>query len=917
MSVQLVVYPQWYDGILNPISGGGSGEMLSDTCNFTGIDTGSATHFTGSLQTIPQQAIDAIAPTMAPNTWYGYYKGGTLVPLLSAPTTVPINLEGGGSGVFQKMSGLAAGGLYNVDIDTYDVAVFTDELQVRIYNGTTLENTFQVTAGLTHQQFNFVAPSIDDTVVLLWHYDEVVTDIIECVSVTLKNAPPPGPLNTQNGSVICDLYEDEDIPLTLSVDNFKNAAEKVQSYSKAFNLPATKRNNQIFDNIFEITRYVEGNSILFNPLKRTKAVLKQDGILIFEGYLRMLDISEKEGEISYNVNLYAEVTALADTLKDKTFQDLGFTELEHDYNRTNIELSWNTSGSGITYTNTNTSGLREVNDTVKYPFVDWNHQMVVSDGTYTAAGNPQLTKLEQAFRPFIQIKYLLDRIFQDSQFTYTSTFFDTNIFAHLYMDFNWGADDNGAAPVRSDECRRKSDLTAHNIAQSPSWTNIKVNIDNGTSNNDLWDNTNYKFTSDVSNLECSGSYRIQLMNKPAPNVDAWTTTMRFCKFNEYGVVLETFKTEDVSIAIGGSGAISGSFSTTLQANEYLQLQATTYNSDGDIEMSDGTTSYLNINYNNEAAQVDTLLDSARADVNQWEFLKGIMTMFNLVTLPDPQDINNLIIETYEHIFIKSSNNQSISLADRGITHNWTDKVDYSTMKIAPLSDLSGKTIFKFVEDDDDHAFKVYKRDVQGHLYGSKVFDAVAELELNLLTGEEEVVAEPFAATVIKPLMDTYTDFVVPSLYAMNDEGETEGFENSPRIMYNDGLTTLSAHDYWIPEQNGVAGEERDYYLGFSHLSDMPTASHDFDFHFGVCQLVPPWVPTVNNLFQMYWMPYYSELYDSNTRVVTVKINLNAGDINTFKFNDQVMIKNRAYRVNKIDYKPNDFATVELILLNYI
>ena len=98
---------------------------------------------------------------------------------------------------------------------------------------------------------------------------------------------------------------------------------------------------------------------------------------------------------------------------------------------------------------------------------------------------------------------------------------------------------------------------------------------------------------------------------------------------------------------------------------------------------------------------------------------------------------------------------------------------------------------------------------------------------------------------------------------------------------------------------------------------MPTASHDFDFHFGVCQLVPPWVPTVNNLFQMYWMPYYSELYDSNTRVVTVKINLNAGDINTFKFNDQVMIKNRAYRVNKIDYKPNDFATVELILLNYI
>jgi len=884
--------------------------MLSDTCNFTGVTTAAATHFTGSLQTVPQQAIDAIEPTMAPNTWYGYYKGGTLVPLLSAPTTVPINLEGGGSGVFQKMSGLVQGGLYNVDIDTYDVAVFTDELQVRIYNGTTLENTFQVTAGLTHQQFNFVAPSVNDTVVLLWHYDEVVTDIIECVSVTLKALPPPGPLNTQNGSVICDLYEDEDIPLTLSVDNFKNAAEKVQSYSKAFNLPATKRNNQIFDNIFEITRNIELNSMLFNPLKRTKAVLKQDGILIFEGYLRMLDISEKDGEISYNVNLYAEVTALADTLKDKTFQDLGFTELEHDYNRTNIEASW--TGS-VTYTNTNTSGLRDV-DTVKYPFVDWNHQMVVSDGTYNTSGNPQLTKLEQAFRPFIQIKYLVDRIFDASDFTYTSTFFDTNIFEHLYMDFNWGADDNGAAPIRNDFIETDGN-TADYFIDSKTFKKIKVLYTAG--NNDLWDNTNYKFTSDVSNLEVTGSFRLQLEN--IATLYDWTAVSRICVFNEYGVVIETIKSESQLIQNGGSFAIVGNFATTLQLGDYIQMQSHVLSSDAftKIKMSDTTLSYLNITYQNEAAQVDTLLDSARADINQWEFLKGIMTMFNLVTLPDPQDINNLIIETYENIFIKTSNNQSVSLADRGITHNWTEKVDYSTMKIAPLSDLSGKTIFKFVEDDDDHAFNIYKRDVQGHLYGSKVFDAVYSYGLNLLTGEEEVVAEPFAATVIKPLMDTYTEFVVPSIYAMNDDGETEGFENSPRIMYNNGLTTLSAHDYYIPEQNGVAGDTKTQYLQFSHFSDTPTAYYDSDFHFGICQLVPAWAPVVNNLFQMYWMPYYSELYNPNTRVVTVKINLNAGDINTFKFNDQVMLKNRAYRVNKIDYKPNDFAKVELILLNYI
>ena len=31
------------------------------------------------------------------------------------------------------------------------------------------------------------------------------------------------------------------------------------------------------------------------------------------------------------------------------------------------------------------------------------------------------------------------------------------------------------------------------------------------------------------------------------------------------------------------------------------------------------------------------------------------------------------------------------------------------MKLTPLTDLNKNTIFKFVEDDDDYAFNVYKK----------------------------------------------------------------------------------------------------------------------------------------------------------------------------------------------------------------
>ena len=48
--------------------------------------------------------------------------------------------------------------------------------------------------------------------------------------------------------------------------------------------------------------------------------------------------------------------------------------------------------------------------------------------------------------------------------------------------------------------------------------------------------------------------------------------------------------------------------------------------------------------------------------------------------------------------------------------------------------------------------------------------------------------------------------------------------------------------------------------------------------------------------------------------MTLKVNLNASDIATFNMYDSVFIKNREYRVNKIDYKPNDLSTVEFILV---
>ena len=899
MSVQLIVFPQYFDGS-TPLSSP-STEFVVDGIIFNQVNTSSSTQSVSGA--LPQTFINTYSvlgfSLFAVNTWYRFSGVASEITQSSGSLAIPIN-----TGIVQRLSNLTYGATYDL---TINVNSNTTQFTVYQYKGNQLISSNVITGtGLKTVSFN--ANSTADVIVI---YSVTSVVGIADVSCVLSTSTPSGIFtDLSNGQVICDLYEDEDIPLSLSVDDFKNVAEKVQSYSKAFNLPATKRNNQIFDNIFEITRTDTG--LNFNPYKRTKAILKQDGFLLFEGYLRMLDISDKSGETSYNVNLYSEVVALADVLGDKTFSELNFVELNHDYQKTNIINSWNDAGTGITYTNASTSGFRNAYSTVKYPFVDWTHQALIggSTGTGAISGNPEYTDLGQIFRPFINIKYLIDRIFQAVPFTFESDFFNTDDFKKLYMDFNWGTEN---APVEINNTQYSSlywyDNGTGGVANvaTTSFTNMILNSTAFLGSINLsetppnYDSSTHIITSTVVNesYDIGYNYSIENTDSSARTVECqWLYNST--PINNSGII---------TIAAGGTFTYTGNLTqvmTTVGDTLQVQFKASV----GSVVRQEQQTSYWTADVIFQvgvtAVTNNTILQNLRGETGQWDFLKGIMTMFNLVTLPDEDNPSNIKIEPYSDVFLNNPN--SVEL-------DWTEKIDVSEMKLIPLTDLNKKTIFKFVEDEDDFAFMNYKRQVGGHLYGSKKYNAGNEF--NILSGEDEIIAEPFAATVIKPLDDLYPDLITPAIYSYNSNDDTsEGFENSPRIMFNNGIKP-TVDSYFIPAQNGLASQNLTSFLQFSHFSAVSPQSAPSvrDFHFGECQLIQPvGSPVNNNLFNLYWLPYYAELYNPDTRIMTIKVNLSPSDINTFKFNDTVFIKNRTFRVNKIDYKPNDLATVEFILI---
>tara|TARA_R110002110_G_scaffold119989_3_gene294856 strand:+ start:2406 stop:5132 length:2727 start_codon:yes stop_codon:yes gene_type:complete len=896
MSVQLILYPQNQTTTTN--------QFLVDGINFAGLN------FTTNYGTAAlQPANDAVSvggnPALILNTWYRYRTTGGVWASVTTPTEASgvlvfsFTAAPSRSGIYQRLSSLTMGQSYTVTVNIS--AAVVGILRIRTYSGPMFLTTFSASTNTLQISTTFVASTPNDTVLI--DYQSASGNLnIDNISVSQTVVTPA---DEYEGQVICDLYEDEDIPITLSIDDFKNVAEKVQSYSKSFNLPATKRNNQIFTNLFEVTMVQDVYS--FNPYIKTPCLLKQDGFILFQGYLKLIDIQDKEAEISYNVNLYSEVIALADVLENRTFQDIDLTELSHRYNKIQIKATWT---GAPTYSYANTSGFRGT-DTLKYPFVDWEHQFLVGGsgtGTNATVGFPEMTSLEQAFRPFINIKYLINRIFANTDFTWTSSLFDNADFAKLYMDFNWGAD---GLPTPENTYIGKwgmFGIQTPNIGNN-AWKELRLvplefepamaNVGSEVPPNYQGDSTQpnpYIITATTDNEVYNISHNFRVENTSALLI---SPDFRWLHTSAINGVQPAINPMSVLLNVNGNGAYVGNFQVILNTGDTLKAQ---FNTTTNVRQREGALSTCTFVVSSLTVGSAGLL-TLRGETNQWDFLKGIMTMFNIISIPDQDNPNNINFETYNDIFITNAKSSQF---------DWTTKVDVSEMKLTPLGDLNKKTIFKFADDDDDYTFNVYKNSVGGHLYGSKVYDASG---LTLLEGEDEIVAEPFAATVIKPLFPQYPDFITPAVFSSNEDATVfEGFDNAPRIMYNNGVVDTGI-TYYIPSQGGGSSENQPEILQFSHLSTIPTAAGTLDFHFGECQLIQPVGASVpDNLFNLYWLPYYSELYNPNTRVMTLKVNLSPSDINTFKFYDIIFIKNRTFRVNKIDYKPNELAVVEFILV---
>jgi hypothetical protein len=679
-------------------------------------------------------------------------------------------------------------------------------------------------------------------------------------SITFSSA-----YSSPTGEFILDLYKDEGIPFEFKVDDFTNVAEKSSSNSKSFEIPGTKNNNLFFNHIYDIT-----SDSGFNPHIKTKVIYKENGIDIFTGYLQLNDIVSKNDNVSYEITLFSSTTNLKDDLSSKKLRDLDLTELAHTYSEVDIKQSWD---DNLTYINAGTSGYR-TGGTIKYPFIRWN-----TDASYSSS-LISVKNMDSVYRPFINSKYIVQKMLAESGYTFTSNFIDSLAFNKLFFDVHDEGDGVGMPQV---------------IAETPgattysgsTWTNLDFTISSpNVFSANLYDTTTDIFTSVANNTIVAPIIKLDLITTTSTSIEVRIiyTGSSPSQYTQSPVVVAN------NLIVNGTYTLTYVWSAfsqlTLDIGENIEVQ---------IKADNNTTLGVNSNirylqYLTSAVDINTNLLGYRGDISQWDLFKGFVDRFDLMIMADENNPHNLIIEPYK------------DWVDSGNTLDWTNKIDDREIKFTPITGLSKQIIFSLEEDTPDwgtipHNYPAINK--WPHYYNTEVELTDKELE--------KIHTKGFSSTEISRNLGG--QLVAPSI--INTDTSVLNWKNKIRLLYDNGIQPLSSHTITIVSEHW---NNQDEYLLFSPVDTYPITSNTKSLDFGVVNYGISGPPVLNSVFNIYWLKYIDELYHKDTRIAKVKAYITAKDLSEFSFNDIITIKNRKFRVKKISYKSDALSILELITI---
>ena len=682
-----------------------------------------------------------------------------------------------------------------------------------------------------------------------------------------------------------DVGGDVSISITKSFEEITDFTTRQSTFSKTFTLPQTKTNNKFFESCFEV------NSASFADQVVVNAVVKYAGADVFVGSCRLSKVIQEVGGGFYEVFLTQSLPDFANTAQDVKLIDLDYSGITHNLDYDTITSTWSYTGGSY-------NDYAGITGRLLYPLAHYGYDtsQYYAEFYDSASGftNSSFPLSIRQFAPWVNIKYLVDKIFEKVGFTYDSDFFETEYFKGI---FAIAKTNNTMGALAADDNSDNSNIFL--VEASDDY--LDLNTNNNTDNafleqffldRELYDplniftpslsttNRTHYFTTAVQGtygFKFSGSF--YTINSSLPlylNIALKDLDDGTIYANTYGLIVFGSSTPTeydelyftATIPAGRRVGVFYSRALAGNTNAYLVVLRTKW------ELY--TSPILS------TSQQVLLQENLPAEVSCLDFFRAIVSLFNLVVIPEGD--RNLRIERWDKYF------------STGDEIDWSQKLDLSSSyEIAPTNQLQKEYIIRYEESVDWYS-KVNIQD-RNQVFGTTRFISKVPFHSGII--EVVIPFEPLPTMVFDRESDS--NMLLPHIYdyIIDTENGTFGFQplgSKIRLGFYNGLmdfTITGTTKTWYMLSGATAVGHTDY-PAISNLSSYEFAPSTFS-DLNLQNQYMPWQQitdtyigfTDQDVFTKFWLSRIEGLYEKDTKILRGTFRLTPVEVNNIQFNDRV------------------------------
>ena len=211
-----------------------------------------------------------------------------------------------------------------------------------------------------------------------------------------------------------ELYKDEKISLTSSIQDIADVSKAKTDFTQSFTIPASRVNNIIFKHWYE--NAIDGG---FDQRVKYNGFIEIDTIPFREGGFALNSVNLKEGKPdSYNITFYGNAKSIKDVLREDKLSNLDFSDLNHSFTPAEV-----------------ISRIESGIESVAYPLFAHDRLYSYNDLSATDITTTTGAIVWNSLFPAVSLATILQKINDKYGLTFTGAFVNYVQFSKLWMLF--------------------------------------------------------------------------------------------------------------------------------------------------------------------------------------------------------------------------------------------------------------------------------------------------------------------------------------------------------------------------------------------------------------------------------------------------------------------------------------------------